>query len=280
MIRLGRYIIKYNKFPNGELHIPIDDILESYNNAKYYNIDWQYNGNNLAEEWQVIKFLKRTIDEKGGRYGILKMPYIPYSRMDRNEGGKIFSLKYFAEELNNLNFYRVEVLDPHSTVAEALINNIQISNHRDTFDWEFRKNFTEERECRLPLDVQLVFPDNGANKKYQNQYQDLIQHPPAVGTKIRDWETGKIKEITVDGINRLCSIFIIVDDICSRGGTFLGVAEKIREKVPNAKIYLYVTHLEETAEKGILQSDLIDGIVATNSMGKISNSKISYTGVI
>lgn len=280
MIKIGKYEVKYNRFPNGELHIPIEEkILNQFEDYKHYVISWQYDADKAIEEWQVLKFIKRTIDDKGGLYGRLEMLYLPYSRMDRNEGGKIFTLKYFAKELNSLNFHRVEIIDPHSTVSEGLINKVKTYSHREIFNGII-ENFLDEENKKLPLNIQLVFPDSGANKKYQKQYQDLVQTQPAIGEKLRDWETGIIKDINVKGVSGSCETFIIIDDICSKGGTFLGVAEKIKEKAPNSRVLLFVSHLEPISQEGILKSDLIDNIVTTNSMKKIDNNKITYLEVI
>ena len=64
------------------------------------------------------------------KFGIkvsLFMPYIPNARMDRVKVDEdTFTLKYFAEIINSLSFTSVSVLDPHSSVSEALIERIRI----------------------------------------------------------------------------------------------------------------------------------------------------------
>ena len=59
---------------------------------------------------------------------------------------------------------------------------------------------------------------------------------------------------------------LIVDDICSYGGTFLQAAKALKKKgVEN--IDLYVTHCERSVYKGeMLYSGLIDNIYTTNSI--------------
>ena len=60
------------------------------------------------------------------------MPYIPNARMDRvKNSDEVFTLKYFAEFINDLKFDTVEVLDPHSNVSTALIDNISIIEPTD-----------------------------------------------------------------------------------------------------------------------------------------------------
>jgi ribose-phosphate pyrophosphokinase len=59
---------------------------------------------------------------------------------------------------------------------------------------------------------------------------------------------------------------LIVDDICSRGGTFFHSAKALKAAGAN-KIYLYVTHLETTVFNGeLLNSGLVEKIYTTNSI--------------
>ena len=47
------------------------------------------------------------------------MPYIPNARKDRAHREKdVFTLKYFANIINSLNFDNVYVLNPHSNVSQ------------------------------------------------------------------------------------------------------------------------------------------------------------------
>ena len=59
---------------------------------------------------------------------------------------------------------------------------------------------------------------------------------------------------------------LIIDDICSRGGTFYHSAKALKEA--GAKnIYLYVTHCENTILEGeLLTSGLIEKVYTTNSI--------------
>lgn len=51
---------------------------------------------------------------------------MPFARQDRVcNYGEAFSLKVVADMINSANFSKVVVLDPHSDMVEALINNCQ-----------------------------------------------------------------------------------------------------------------------------------------------------------
>ena len=60
---------------------------------------------------------------------------------------------------------------------------------------------------------------------------------------------------------------LIVDDICSYGGTFYHSARAIRKLAPDAHIRLYITHCENSILKGnIFSSGLIEHVYTTNSL--------------
>ena len=100
------------------------------------------------------------------------------------------------------------------------------------------------------------------------RYSDKSPLPYAFGMKKRDWATGQI--LGLDIINAEAvkdKNILIVDDICSRGGTFYHSAKAL--KAAGAKsVNLYVTHLEETVTLGDLASSdgLIDHIYTTESI--------------
>jgi ribose-phosphate pyrophosphokinase len=59
---------------------------------------------------------------------------------------------------------------------------------------------------------------------------------------------------------------LIVDDICSRGGTFVHTAKALKD-AGAANVYLYITHCERTIFNGeIFSSGLIEKVFTTNSI--------------
>ena len=67
---------------------------------------------------------------------------------------------------------------------------------------------------------------------------------------------------------------LIIDDICSRGGTFYHSAKALKEA--GAKnIYLYISHCENTILEGeLLTSGLIEKVYTTNSIFTKEHEKI------
>jgi ribose-phosphate pyrophosphokinase len=183
------------------------------------------------------------------------MPYIPHARMDRVKSDEdVFTLKYFCEIINSLKFDVVWVRDAHSNVSLALLDNVIE---------EPISSYVMHAILDSKADV-LFFPDEGAMKRYSGGFN----MPYAFGMKKRDWATGQILGLDIiNAENVKDKNILIVDDICSKGGTFFHSAKAL--KAAGAKsVSLYVTHLEKTVILGEMASTdgLVDHIYTTKSI--------------
>lgn len=259
MIFFNNEKIEIRKFPNGE------SFIDSYNIR-------------ISEEKNVIKlkfesdsdlihliFLKNHLDEMMVKCHLV-IPYMPYSRMDRTEGVRLFTLKYICKIINDLKFETVTIYEPHSDVTIALLDRVRVVNKTKELAEKVMRNFSGE-------DLFLVYPDAGAEKRYSKQinYNNIL-----TASKERDFKTGRIKSLNISGNTEVNKGFtaVIVDDLCSKGGTFILTAEKLRE-IGAKDIYLVVTHLEDTIFDGeILKTDLIKKIYTTDSILSRDSEKI------
>jgi ribose-phosphate pyrophosphokinase len=266
MIRVGEISIPWGQsmFPDHSLLIKLDpNKIIAFKDT--ITIEWLYEGDS---ELFTLICVKRHIDYHcHGVDVVLDMPYIPHARMDRVKAREdVFTLKYFAEIINSLNFKRVFVRDAHSNVSLALINNV--------YDWGVR-GYIQTAVEKSGAEV-LFFPDEGAMKRYSEQ----SPMPYAFGMKKRDWETGKILGLDIiNAENIKDKNVLIVDDICSRGGTFYHSAKAL--KAAGAKsVSLYVTHCEETITLGELAASdgLVDHVYTTESIfpAKLCESNHGY----
>lgn len=267
---LAEWTISQNHFPDGTLRT--DTPILNY--IKDITILWKYE--NDAELFTLICLAKKykDIDKK------LLMPYIPHARMDRvKQSSDVFTLKYFAETINSLGFKTVIVIDPHSSVSEALIDNIVILQPKQYICETIR---IIEKET---LDLVLYFPDSGAAKRYT----DLCpEYKYVYGNKKRRWEDGKILGIEILNdfdIDLKGKTILMIDDIISYGGSMKYSADKLKE-MGVGKIYAYATHTENSIldeEKGTLLKSLNDGIVerlfTTNSIFTKEHEKITVMEV-
>lgn len=254
MLKLNGKVIEQNHFPDGTLLIKHYE--ESY--GAFENIEWFYE--NDAELFALI-CLKNSL---GDRRVHLNMPYIPHARMDRVKNKEdIFTLKYFCEVINSLNFVSVRVFDPHSDVAPALLDRVKISTPEALIGFVVDKID--------PENTLYYYPDAGAAKRYSS----MISAPYTYGNKIRDWETGKIKGLTIaDPALVNGKDVLIIDDICSRGSTFYHSAKALKNAGAE-NVYLYVSHCENTILEGeLLTSGLIEKVYTTNSIFTKEHKKI------
>ena len=254
MIRVGEISIPWGKsmFPDHSLLVKLNPD-KMFDNRGAIKVEWLYEGDS---ELFTLICVKRHIDRHfSTREVVLDMPYIPHARMDRVKSDEdVFTLKYFAEVINSLNFKIVWVRDAHSNVSLALIDNVI-----DTGVEAYIRKAAE-----LAGADAMFYPDEGAMKRYS----DNSEKPYAFGMKKRDWKTGQILGLDIiNAENIVGKDVLIVDDICSRGGTFYHSAKAL--KAAGAKsVSLYVTHCEETITLGELAASdgLVDHVYTTRSI--------------
>ena len=257
-----RFEIEQGSFPDGTLHINLPD-------THIYAIKWAYESD--AELFTLICIAKHY-DYPGME---LYLPYIPHARMDRVKSDTdVFTLKYFCDIINSLNFKTVWVMDAHSNVSLALLDRVRQMNVEDTINDTVYQVTCElaghyDHNLRKEAEKTLVafYPDEGSMKRYS----DMINMPYAFGIKKRDWETGKILGLDIMNAELVKDKnVLIIDDICSRGGTFLHSAKALKAAGAN-RIFLYVTHAEKTMVEGEMYNnlDLVERIYTTDSIFNI-----------
>ena len=253
MILLNGRKMTVTKFPNNEALIRdcITDVKD------INSIDFKFESN---EDFLNLMFVKKHIDSiKPKAITKLNIPYMPYSRMDRTEGKNIFTLKYICDFINSLNFDTVIISEPHSDVCVALLDRVEVHNTTASIV----ANLIEKLKFKEGEDF-LFYPDAGAEKRYSKQikYGSILS-----AQKERDFLSGNIKKMTITGeLPNKPFRTIIVDDLCSKGGTFMLGAEKLKD-VGATEIYLVVTHCENTILDGdILKTDLIKEVYTTDSI--------------
>ena len=262
MLKINGSEIVQGSFPDGTLLVKYAPEKE----CGYAEIDWHYEND---RELVTLIYLAKHLNAHGISRIKLFMPYIPNARQDRVKSDEdVFTLKYFAQVINSLDFESVTVLDPHSTVSEALIDRLVIQSPKENV----RRVISEitQNEGAEPF---MFYPDEGASKRYSG----MVTLPYAFGIKKRDWKTGKILGLDVSGNTEEIKgkSVLIVDDICSKGGTFLFSAKKLKE-LGAENIYLYVSHCEKTILSGeLITSGLIKKIYTTDSICNFEHELIN-----
>lgn len=252
MIKLNGKTVKFDTFPNGETKLIEQSIYVKGTYSRKTIIFKYVNDSDLLK----LMFLKRYIDSISMGYLELIVYYMPYSRQDRTENNSPFTLKYATNFINNLNFDKVVVIEPHSDVTPALLNNVEAKYIN--FDLLPRVmgsvDFDEGNDY-------IVFPDSGASKRYSK----MGDFNTLVGHKKRDFDTGKITNLDIIGVNNhIGQKALIVDDLSSYGSTFVRTAKELK-KMGIKEIYLLVAHAENSIFKGELFEN-INKVFTTDSI--------------
>lgn len=248
-------------FSGGEVSIKLDS-----NNLKFKHLDENVkitanirNSNDFFALALTTDALRRFQNNKID----LLLPYVPYARQDRAcVEGESFSLKVFANLLNSLNFNQVTVVDPHSHVVEACIDNVKVISQLEVIQkWE-------EFKKRVFQGVTFISPDAGANKK-TSELAAYFQHEEFIrADKLRDLTNGNIKETIVYADNLTGKDIVIADDICDGGRTFIELAKVLKTKGARSVI-LFVTH-------GIFSQELPPLLTHINEIWTTNSFKESY----
>lgn len=224
-------LFKTFKFPVGEMQVNVE-----YNHTiQFVDVNFVFEKNeDIIELLLFCDAAKRS----GKKLANLYMDYVPFSRQDRtNAIGESFSLAVFANLINSLAFEHVHIMDPHSDVTPALIQNVRVKNQWDLIAPLILKHVHSQ--------FWLVSPDAGALKKTHKLAQ-LLNTPRLKGviesSKIRNTSTGEITG-TVVHQKELSTVdtFVIADDICDGGRTFIELANQMRRQGANY-IDLFITH--------------------------------------
>ena len=248
--------VKFHTFSGGEEHVNINlPNLSILHNAAtiYARID---SSSELMRLLLVTDALKRQdITDI-----TLEMPYIPYARQDRVcAPGDSFSLKLFADLINQQNYKKIFVADSHSMVATALLNNVM----------EYRQSDLAELVATKASDSYryIVAPDAGASKKaveFAKAYSRITPVDVVQALKVRDPATGNITKTTVLKEDFVEEDVLIVDDIADGAASFLNLAVMLKERGAG-KIGLFVTHGIFSRGLDVVFDSGIDSVYTTDS---------------
>lgn len=225
---------------------------------------------NSFKDLELIICANQCLKEIGVEKVRLYIPYCIGGRSDRKfeEGGINYIKTVIAPILNSQNFEKVTVLDPHSDVLEACINNFE---SRDNHDLVIKALTSIDNKRGAQDRIVLVSPDAGALKKVFKIQQKFGIKDVIIGSKNRDLK-GNITHTSIHSPEWVSDTenktFVIVDDICDGGRTFIELAKVIRRDYnENSKIALVITH--GIFSKGFdTVFEYVDEVYTTNSVNE------------
>lgn len=162
---------------------------------------------------------------------VLIMPYVPGARADR---GLPFGLSIYAGFINELEIDQIIIFDPHSQATPELLKGFE--NLTVVYSDEL---FAQKHMLPVLHGYDgIIAPDKGAVLR-ATAVAELAGLPVYTAEKTRDFETGKLTGFKLDGLSKH-GTYLIVDDICDGGGTFLGLADAIG--LDYGQLDLFVSH--------------------------------------
>lgn len=231
---------------------------------------------NSFKDLELIICATKALRRLGVKEIHLYIPYLLGARSDRQfvAGGNSYLVDVIAPIINNLEFESVTVMDVHSDVTAACIKNLKVINSIDLVGWSLDEIY------KMPIEgirnymnnFILISPDAGSLKKiYKIAEQISYKGDIITCSKHRDTD-GNLNKILVPlDYNHAGKDFVIIDDICDGGRTFINIAKAIKNNLNTfniGKIYLIVTHGIFSAGFDEL-AKYFDGIYCTNSYRNI-----------
>lgn len=219
-------------------------------------LQWNGSINNFIAFCSWLNHMTDPRNKREGFWVDLVIPFVPCSRQDKpgpvdgdqSEGiDFILSMLHVHALMGHLR--SITVVDNHSRGALSKFNNDanwlihegkSFINHVQLSDIIDPATFSH-------IDL-IVAPDKGASLRAVKVMIALRPHAPALRLckKERDQTTGRLKSLSINDGGYPLSFepqnILVVDDIVEFGGTFCLVSEAIREKWPDAKRHLLVTH--------------------------------------
>lgn len=214
-------------FPDGEVHLELAEINRKepvYVRCRITN----------ATELFILMQLGDILERQCVEVTSLHILYLMGMRCDRLfDINRPFTLGLVADVIDSLKACDVRICEPHSIRSIKMINNASI----ESWTYFLAMNLSKDNP-----NLRFVAPDNGAMLRYSLDFAVVCE-------KVRDEATGKLLSFKATPKEDVAGRdLLIVDDLCDGGGTFVGLAPKIREFKPKS-LSLLVTHAVQ--RKGI-----------------------------
>lgn len=257
MIDLLKYF-KVNTYPDGSSYVelkPVNDLKETLDtHATFFRID-SYN-----DLW-ILGQIDEVLAHKGYENLQIWIPNLFDAQADRRfEDNQSWGLSLVCDFLNNLKaFNYLEIFHPHNpdVVKSLMRNKVRIRNNT-LFISDVLKRLDESN-------LALMAPDAGAYKPLM-KLADILGWEGDVysASKFRTYVDGESKiNQHISKNNFGGNDILLIDDLCMRGGTLIGLAKMLRERNVG-KLYCAFSHLTVSDPREEL-FEIYDKVFTTNS---------------
>lgn len=215
-------------FPAGEAHVKITDI-EGYGPLTQIARINSADANDLMELAMWADACYRR-----GEKTIVLMPYLPGARADHLDFVP-FGADVYARFINDMRVDQLICFDPHSPQMPSMLRNCTVIDSTRLVRQHVVGKITHDVPQRYDG---IIAPDKGAVARAQ-KVADACHLPLYKADKHREEGTGTLSGFSCEPLPDRGK-FLVVDDICDGGGTFMGLAEATG--VGRDRLGLYVSH--------------------------------------
>ncbi len=212
------------KYPDGAIYAVVTDFSNPVITEKI----------NTYEDLFFIKSLKECCNYNKIKDVVLQIPCMFQQQHDRRfHTNESFELKLVGNFINSCDFSEVHIFHPHSDVTQGIIENCHVVDN---------SKFITQVLSELPNKPILLSTDGGSFK-WINKLADVIEFTGEVygANKSRDSETHKLVQM-IDRQDFEGRDILVVDDLCVGGGTFLGLADLLKNR-NIGRLFLALSHI-------------------------------------
>lgn len=187
--------------------------------------------------FQLAMWNNTVMAEHAKTKRVAVIPYFPGARADR---GAPFGAEVYVEFIYSLSLDQVITYDPHSEVYVELLSHDPVLKVTPVYPHEVLATSAAQNTMPNVYDG-IIAPDKGAQVRSGAVAREL-NLPLYTATKTRDFESGKLTGFGMKQVLPNDGRYLIVDDICDGGGTFMGLATHLQDTTENIRLDLYVSH--------------------------------------
>jgi len=224
-VPLGK--IQVETFPDGEIGV---QILENVRGKDVFVLQSPARRPNhyLMELLVMVDAFKRA----SARSIVAVLPYFPYARQDRKDKGRVpITAKLVADLLEKAGVTRVLTMDLHTEQIQGFFN-IPVDN------LHARPLLVREVQALKLKNLVVVSPDVGSNRMARKFAEDLKADLAIVDKRRVSSERVEVNALIGDVKGKRA---VLVDDICSTGGT-LATAAKVCKDEGAPIVYAALSH--------------------------------------
>jgi len=219
------------RFPAGEAHVKVEHDDAAPGDLTEIATLRGTDGNDLL----MLGMWADAVKQRGSK-AVALIPYLPGARADR---GIPFGAKVYADVVNGFHLDQVIAFDPHSPVIVELVDNLTVVTSEQVVRDQVVHHGERKGERKGAQQYQgIIAPDKGAVAR-ATAVAEASGLPVYRAEKHRNPDTGKLDSFSCEPLPDT-GRFLVVDDICDGGGTFMGLAGCTG--LPKERLGLWVSH--------------------------------------